>query len=680
MAGPNDQVVAEIERLRREIEEHNYRYFVLDAPTIPDAEYDRLMQRLRALEAEHPELVTPDSPTQRVGGRPADEFREVRHSKPMLSLENAFKMEDLLAFEKRVTDRLRANGIDATEIEFVGEPKLDGTAISLRYEDGVLVLAATRGDGMVGEDVTRNVRTIRGVPLRLRTRKPPAVFEVRGEVFMPKRAFEALNRRAAEKGEKVFMNPRNAAAGSLRQLDPKVTAERSLDVFFYGLGDVQGWDLPARQSQILEALQEMGLKTCPEWRVLEGIQACLAYYDTIGQKRPELPYDIDGVVYKVNELAWQDVLGYVARAPRWAIAHKFPAQEELTVVRRIEFQVGRTGALTPVARLEPVFVGGVTVSNATLHNINEMRRKDVREGDTVVIRRAGDVIPEVVSVVLDRRPADARIVDLPKSCPVCGSDVQQAEGGTVARCMGGLFCPAQRKESLRHFASRRAMDIEGLGTELIDQLVERGLVKTPADLYVLEVPQLVELERMGQQSARNLIGALEKSKKTTLPRFLYALGIPEVGEVTAAALANHFGDIAPLMEATEEQLKEVPGVGPVVAAKIRAFFQEAHNRDVIALLRERGVHWPKVARTQETKHPLAGKTIVITGTLSSMTREEAKERLQALGAKVAGSVSKKTDYVVVGENPGSKAAQAAELGLRCWTEEELLRWMQNGTA
>src|SRR5690606_9940304 len=433
MAGPNDQVVAEIERLRREIEEHNYRYFVLDAPTIPDAEYDRLMQRLRALEAEHPELVTPDSPTQRVGGRPADEFREVRHSKPMLSLENAFKMEDLLAFEKRVTDRLRANGIDATEIEFVGEPKLDGTAISLRYEDGVLVLAATRGDGMVGEDVTRNVRTIRGVPLRLRTRKPPAVFEVRGEVFMPKRAFEALNRRAAEKGEKVFMNPRNAAAGSLRQLDPKVTAERSLDVFFYGLGDVQGWDLPARQSQILEALQEMGLKTCPEWRVLEGIQACLAYYDTIGQKRPELPYDIDGVVYKVNELAWQDVLGYVARAPRWAIAHKFPAQEELTVVRRIEFQVGRTGALTPVARLEPVFVGGVTVSNATLHNINEMRRKDVREGDTVVIRRAGDVIPEVVSVVLDRRPADARIVDLPKSCPVCGSDVQQAEGGTVAR-------------------------------------------------------------------------------------------------------------------------------------------------------------------------------------------------------------------------------------------------------
>jgi len=680
MAGPKDQVAAEIEWLRREIEEHNYRYFVLDAPTIPDAEYDRLMQRLRALEAEHPELVTPDSPTQRVGAKPADQFRQVRHTKPMLSLENAFTAEDLIAFGKRVKDRLRANGISVDEIPFVGEPKLDGTAISLRYEDGVLVLGATRGDGTVGEDVTHNVRTIRGVPLRLRVRKPPAVFEVRGEVFMPKRAFEALNRRAAEKGERVFANPRNAAAGSLRQLDPRVTAERQLDVFFYGLGDVQGWELPSQQSGILEALQEMGLKTCPEWRVLEGIQACLAYYDTIGRKRAELPYEIDGVVYKVNELAWQNVLGFVARAPRWAIAHKFPAQEELTVVKRIEFQVGRTGVLTPVARLEPVFVGGVTVSNVTLHNINEMRRKDVREGDTVIIRRAGDVIPEVVSVVLDRRPPNARVVELPQRCPVCGSDVQQAEGEAVARCVAGLFCPAQRKESLRHFASRRAMDIEGLGTKLIDQLVDRGLVKTPADLYLLDVPTLTELERMGEQSARNLLAALEKSKETTLARFLYALGIREVGEATAAALASHFGALEPLMEATEEDLQKVPDVGPVVAAKVRAFFQEPHNREVIAQLRKRGVHWPKPVRPQQTKHPLAGKTIVITGTLSSMTREEARERLQALGAKVAGSVSKKTDYVVVGENPGSKAARATELGLECWTEEELLSWMQNGTA
>lgn len=673
MAKPNQKLVAEIEQLRREIEEHNYRYFVLDDPSIPDAEYDRLMQRLRALEAEHPDLITPDSPTQRVGATPVGEFRQVRHTQPMLSLENAFSEEDLLAFGKRVKDRLRANGIDVEQIPFVAEPKIDGTAISLRYENGVLVLGTTRGDGTVGEDVTRNVRTIKGVPLRLRMKKPPSVLEVRGEVFMPKRAFEELNRRAEERGEKVFANPRNAAAGSLRQLDARVTARRSLDVFFYGLGQIEGWNSPSTQSGILEALQEIGLKTSPDWKLLEGIQACLAYYDAIGRKRADLPYEIDGVVYKVDDLEWQRVLGFVSRAPRWAIAHKFPAQEELTVVSRVEFQVGRTGALTPVARLKPVLVGGVTVSNATLHNMDELRRKDVRIGDTVIIRRAGDVIPEIVSVVLDRRPANAQVVELPAHCPVCGSDVQRAEGEAVARCVGGLFCAAQRKEAVRHFASRRAMDIEGLGTKLIDQLVELGLIRTPADLYALETEQLAGLERMGEKSAKNLKEALERSKETTFARFLYALGIREVGEATAAALAQSFGSMEALMAADEEQLQSVQDVGPVVASNVRAFFQEAHNREVIDKLIAHGVRWPKPAQPTASTHPLAGKTIVLTGTLSSMTRDEAKERLTRLGAKVSGSVSRNTDYVVVGENPGSKAARAAELGLTTIDEADFQR-------
>lgn len=673
MAGSKENLIAEVERLRREIEEHNYRYFVLDAPTIPDAEYDRLMQRLRALEEAHPELVTPDSPTQRVGATPVSGFRPVRHSRPMLSLENAFSEEDVLAFGKRVSDRLRANGIDAKVIRFVGEPKIDGAAVSLRYEHGVLVLAATRGDGTTGEDVTHNVRTIRGVPLRLRMKKPPAVLEVRGEVFMPKHAFEEVNRRAAENGDKVFANPRNAAAGSLRQLDARVTARRPLDVFFYGVGETEGWRLPTTQSGILEALQEIGLKTSPDWKRLDGIQGCLAYYDSIAKKRADLPYEIDGVVYKVDELEWQRILGFVARAPRWAIAHKFPAQEELTVVKRVEFQVGRTGALTPVARLEPVFVGGVTVSNATLHNMDELRRKDVREGDYVIVRRAGDVIPEIVSVVLERRPADARIVELPTHCPVCGSDVQRAEGEAVARCVGGLYCPAQRKEALRHFASRRAMDIEGLGPKIIDQLVESGLVKTPADLYSLEVEQLESLERMGEKSAKKLKDALEKSKETTFARFLYALGIPEVGEATATALAESFGSLEALMDADEEQLQAVPDVGPVVASKVRAFFQEPHNRQVIADLIARGVKWPAPVRPKASTHPFYGKTFVLTGTLSSMTRDEATERLKSVGAKVSSSVSRKTDYVVVGENPGAKAAKARDLDLKVLREEEFSR-------
>ena len=678
MAGHDRKLIAELEQLRRDIEEHNYRYFVLDAPTIPDAEYDRLLRRLKSIEAEHPDLVTPDSPTQRVGAKPVGEFGQVRHSKPMLSLDNAFSEAELLAFDKRISDRLRVRGIEFAQIRFVAEPKLDGTAVSLRYEKGVLVLGATRGDGAVGEDVTHNVRTISGVPLRLRGKRPPEVLEVRGEVFIGKREFGELNRGAAERGEKVFVNPRNAAAGSLRQLDARITASRPLGVFFYGLGEVQGWDVPGRQSEILAALQELGLKTCPEWKLLDGIQDCLAYYTTIGKKRAELPYEIDGVVYKVDDLEWQSVLGFVSRAPRWAIAHKFPAQEELTTVRRIEFQVGRTGALTPVARLEPVFVGGVTVSNATLHNIDELHRKDVREGDTVIIRRAGDVIPEVVSVIIERRPEGARVVELPARCPVCGSDVVRAEDESVARCVGGLFCAAQRKESIKHFASRRAMDIDGLGTKLIDQLVDTGLVKTPADLYDLDAEQLIQLERLGEKSAQKLVKAMEKSKSTTLGRFLYSLGIRDVGEATANALAGTFASLDELMEASEEQLQAVPDVGPIVASHVRAFFQEPHNRTVIAKLLKKEIHWPAAERRHASQKPLAGKTFVLTGTLSSMTREEAKERLSALGAKVSGSVSKNTDFVVVGENAGSKAKRAAELGVPTLAESDFLSVLNGG--
>ena len=678
MASPSSvpkDVVAEIEQLRREIEEHNYAYFVLDAPIIPDAEYDRLMNRLRQLEAEHPELVTPDSPTQRVGATPIGQFKEVRHARPMLSLDNAFTREDVEAFHKRVTDRLRAAGIDTTHLQYVAEPKLDGTAVSVRYEDGRLVLGATRGDGETGEDVTHNVRTIHGVPLKLRGAKVPRVLEARGEVFMPKKRFEEFNRQAKERGERTFVNPRNAAAGSLRQLDPRITASRPLDVFFYGIGEVDGWaNGPRKQSEVLEMLQSLGLKTCPEWKVVEGISGCLGYFESIGAKRTQLPYEIDGVVYKVNELEWQRQLGTVSRAPRWAIAHKFPAQEELTVVRAVEFQVGRTGALTPVARLEPVFVGGVTVSNATLHNMDEIERLDVHVGDTVIVRRAGDVIPEIVQVVKERRPPDAKRIELPKQCPVCGSDVERPEGEAVARCVGGLFCAAQRKESIRHFASRRAMDIVGLGTKLIDQLVDRKIVRTPADIYDLTLEQLMELERMGEKSAQNVLKSIEKSKQTTLPRFLYALGIRDVGEATALALANHFGSIDEVMEADEERLQQVPDVGPVVAAHIRAFFQEPHNREVIARLREKGIVWPAQERTSP-ELPLRGMTVVLTGTLSSMSRTEATERLTALGAIVRNSVSKATDFVVVGENPGSKVRKAEELNVRLVDQDEFLNML-----
>jgi DNA ligase (NAD+) len=663
----------EARKLKAAIEEHNYAYYVLDKPTVPDAEYDRLLRRLQELEAANPELVTPDSPSQRVGISPASELRPVTHLRPMLSLENCFNEEELAAFDKRVSSRLAAEGIDAGTVSYVAEPKLDGAAVSFLYEKGALRLAATRGDGTTGEDVTHNVRTIQAVPLRLRGAEVPALLEVRGEVYMPRAGFEEFNRQAAKRAEKTFVNPRNAAAGSLRQLDPKLAAARPLDVFFYGIGEVQGWKVPRTHAEVLVALRGFGLKTSPDWELVVGIQGCLAYYSNIGRKRANLPYDIDGVVYKVNDLAWQDVLGFVSRAPRSQIAHKFPAQEELTEVLGIEFQVGRTGAVTPVARLKPTFVGGVTVSNATLHNFDELNRKDVRVGDTVIIRRAGDVIPEVVQVVIERRPKGAAPIDVPAKCPVCGSQVIRVEGEAIARCSGGLFCPAQRKETIRHFASRSAMDIEGLGAKLVEQLVDSGVVGDPADIYGLSLEKLVELDRMGEKSAQNLCDALEKSKKTTFARFLYALGIRDVGEATALALATNFRSIDELMDASEERLQEVPDVGPIVAGHIRAFFAQRHNREIVRRLLEEGIHWPHTRAAAPVDSPIAGKQVVLTGTLNSMSREEAKAKLQALGAKVASSVSKKTDIVIAGENAGSKLDKALSHGVTIWQEAELLR-------
>jgi len=662
-----------VEELREEIRQHNYRYFVLDDPSVPDAEYDRLMRELEALEQEYPVLGDPDSPTQRVGSTPVSEFGEVRHGVPMLSLANAFSEEELRDFHRRVIERLELDGAQGEELVYHAEPKMDGVAVSMRYEDGGLVQAATRGDGATGEDITHNVRTIRSVPLRLRGSGHPRVIEIRGEVFMPRAGFEAFNRRAEKAGEKTFVNPRNAAAGSLRQLDPRITAKRPLEIFVYGIGEYSGGDLPDRQSGILEQLRHWGHRTCPETATVSGVEGCLRYYGQIAEKRDSLPYEIDGVVYKVDRIDHQRELGFVSRAPRWAIAHKFAAQEELTVVRDVEFQVGRTGAVTPVARLEPVFVGGVTVSNVTLHNMDEIARKDVRIGDTVIVRRAGDVIPEIVSVVTDRRPKDARQVSLPEYCPVCGSAVERPEGEAVARCSGGLICAAQRKESLRHFASRRAMDIDGLGEKIVEQLVESGNVESPDDLYRLTADELAELERMGEKSAENLVAALESSKKTTLDRFLYALGIREVGEATAASLAQYFGDLDALMAADQAALEAIPDVGPVVASHIHAFFAEDRNRSVIQALQDLGITWPKgkaAAAVSETG-PFAGKTVVITGTLQSMTRDEAKDRIRAAGGKVTGSVSKKTDFVVVGENAGSKLEKAEGLGIETIDEDRL---------
>jgi len=674
--GANHEVKARAHELRTQIDHHNYRYHVLDDPEVSDQQYDRLLQELKALEAQHPELITPDSPTQRVGASAVSELDEVVHTTAMLSLDNAFTEEDVLNFDRRVRERLE----DAREIEYSAEPKLDGLAVSFRYEQGRLVQAATRGDGFRGEDVTHSVRTIKSLPLQLRA-GAPAVLEVRGEVFLTIAGFKAMNERALAAGEKVFVNPRNAAAGSIRQLDPRLAASRPLDVFLYAVGETSGWKLPVRHSETLAQLREWGLKVSPLTRVVRGAQGCLDYYREIGSRRAKLPYEIDGVVYKVDRLLQQRELGFVARAPRWAIAHKFPAHEENTVVRGVEFQVGRTGALTPVARLAPVFVGGVTVSNATLHNMDEVRRKDVRIGDTVVIRRAGDVIPEIVKVMLEKRPDDARVVELPTKCPVCGSDIERVEGEAVARCTGGLYCAAQRKEALRHFASRRALDIDGLGSKLIDQVVDADLVKTPADLYRLTLEQWSELERMGEKSAANLVEALNRSKQTTFARFLYALGIRDVGEATAGALAAHFGTYETLRDASAERIEEVPDIGPVVAAHVHNFFQEQHNLDAIEALQAQGVTWPAAAagKAASGEGALSGKTFVITGTLDSMSRDQAADRIAALGGKVSGSVSKKTSYVIVGAEPGSKLKKAEELGVEVLDEAAFLALLEGRT-
>ena len=658
------------EQLREEIRHHNYRYHVLDDPEIPDAEYDRLVRELQSIETEFPGLITDDSPTQRVGAAPIEAFGTVEHRLPMLSLENAFSEEELRDFHRRVTERLEM-AVEA-ELEYAAEPKLDGAAVSLLYESGKLVRGATRGDGTRGEDITHNVRTIDAVPLRLIGQGQPALLEVRGEVFMPRAGFAAYNEQALKRGENPFVNPRNAAAGSLRQLDPRLTADRPLDIYVYSVGVIEDGALPRRHSDVLDRLQEWGFKVCPERAVVQGIGGCLGYYASLGARRDSLPYDIDGVVYKVNRLDYQRELGFVSKAPRWAIAHKFPAQEELTVVRAIEFQVGRTGAVTPVARLVPVFVGGVTVSNATLHNMDELHRKDVRVGDTVIVRRAGDVIPEVVKVVENRRPKGTTPIRAPERCPVCDSAVTRETEEAVLRCTGGLYCAAQRAESLKHFVSRRALDIDGFGGKLVEQLVTVDRLKTPADIYNLTREELVSLERMGEKSADNLLAAIAASKSTSLPRFLFALGIREVGEATAAQLASHFGNLAAIMAADDEGLKAVPDVGPVVAARIRAFFNEQHNRDVINRLIQAGVTWPEGEPVKPASDgALVGKVFVLTGTLTNMTRNEAKDRIQAAGGKVTGSVSAKTDFVVAGDMAGSKLTKAQTLGITVLNEVEL---------
>ncbi|HSD54180.1 MAG TPA: NAD-dependent DNA ligase LigA [Burkholderiales bacterium] len=650
---------ARAQELRAALEDANHRYYVLDTPTISDAEYDRLFRELQELETRHPELAAPDSPTQRVGAPPLEAFGTVRHRVPMLSLNNAFASEEVEAFDRRVREGL---GTDA--VEYACEPKFDGLAISLAYGRGVFAQGATRGDGYEGEDVTANLRTVKSIPLRLRSDRPPRLLEVRGEVVLYRRDFERLNTRQRESGAKEFANPRNAAAGSLRQLDSRVTAGRPLRFFAYGIGEAEGLRTPDTQAGLLDLLDGLGLPVCAERRTAEGAAGLLRYYRELETKRVKLPYDTDGVVYKVNRLADQERLGFVARAPRFAVAHKFPAEEATTELLAIEVQVGRTGAITPVARLKPVFVGGATVTNATLHNEDELHRKDIRVGDTVVVRRAGDVIPEVVRSVPGTRKAHALLFHVPVKCPVCGSTVVRLPDEAVARCTGGLFCPAQRKQALLHFASRRAMDIEGLGEKLVDQLVDAEMVSTPADLYALDAKRLAGLERMGEKSAQNVVAALERSKRTTLARFVYALGIRNVGEATARDLARHFGALDPLLDADEGALQEVPDIGPVVAMSIARFFAERHNRDVIAALRRHGVRWHEATpRRAVPAGRLAGKTFVLTGTLPGMTREDAAALIESHGGKVSGSVSKKTDYVVVGADAGSKLTKAEAFGI-----------------
>jgi DNA ligase (NAD+) len=665
-----------IRALRAEIARHNHAYYVLDNPTVPDAEYDRLFRELQALEAAHPELVTPDSPTQRVGGAAAAGFEPVRHAVPMLSINNGFADEDIENFDRRVREGL---GIEegADPVEYNCELKFDGLAINLRYEDGMLTCAATRGDGATGENVTANIRTVRAIPLRLQGENPPRILDIRGEVLMFKADFNKLNARQRELGQKEFANPRNAAAGSLRQLDPRITAGRSLRFFAYGVGQIEGAALPASHSALLDWYRELGVPVAAERAVVRGADGLLGFFRDIGARRAQLPYEIDGVVYKVNRTLQQARLGFVSRAPRFALAHKFPAEEALTTVQDIEVQVGRTGAITPVARLAPVSVGGVTVTNATLHNEDEVRRKDIQIGDTVIVRRAGDVIPEVVAHVPERRGPDARPFVMPTLCPVCGSPIVRLEEEAVARCSGGwVKCPAQRKGGLLHFVSRRAMDIEGLGDQLVEQLVDRGIVHTAADLYRLGVAALVQLERMAEKSASNVVKAIDKSRSTTLARFIYALGIRHVGESTARELAQHFGKLDALLAADENQLLEVADIGPVVARSILQFFADPMNLELVAQLRANGVHWEESAGTVEAaSRRLSGQTFVLTGTLPTLTREDASERILAAGGKVSASVSKKTNWVVAGADAGSKLAKAESLGVAVIDEAELLRML-----
>lgn len=665
-----ESIIQQINQLRTSLRHHEHQYHVLDAPEIPDAEYDRLMQQLRDLETQHPELITLDSPTQRVGAAPLDAFEQVKYEVPMLSLDNVFDEESYLAFDKRVHDRLKR----AEPLTFCCELKLDGLAVSLLYENGELVRAATRGDGTTGENITANVRTIRAIPLRLQGDNIPQRVEVRGEVFMPQAGFEQLNEDARRKGGKVFANPRNAAAGSLRQLDPRITAKRRLTFFCYGVGLLEGGELPRSHIQRLMQFKAWGLPVSGRVKLCTGSEQVIAFYRQVEQDRASLGFDIDGVVIKVDDLDLQEQLGFVARAPRWATAFKFPAQEQITQVREVEFQVGRTGAITPVARLEPVQVAGVMVSNATLHNADEIERLGLRIGDTVIVRRAGDVIPQVVGVVLEQRPQDAKEITFPEQCPVCGSEIERVEGEAVARCTGGLFCAAQRKEALKHFVSRRALDVDGMGDKIIEQLVEKQYVENPADLFELTAGKLTGLDRMGPKSAQNLIVSLEKAKQTTFARFLYALGIREVGEATAANLAAHFRNLENLRAADIDALKSVPDVGEVVAKHVLNFLSEEHNQKVIEAL-EKVISWPEPQQivAEEIDSPFAGKTVVLTGSLTILSRDEAKDRLTALGAKVSGSVSKKTDLVIAGEAAGSKLVKAQELGITVIDEAEMIR-------
>ncbi|BCA96118.1 DNA ligase [Legionella antarctica] len=662
-----------IAALKEQIRDYDYHYYALDEPLIPDAEYDRCFRALQKLEAEYPQFLTADSPTQRVSGTPLEAFMPVAHKQPMLSLSNVFSTEELQSFIKRATDKLDEPN---QQLIFTCEPKLDGLAVNLTYELGILTHAATRGDGTVGENITANIKTITAVPLKLRTQNPPQFIEVRGEVYIPKAGFEAYNRKARASGEKTFANPRNAAAGSLRQLNPAITANRPLAIYCYGIGACEGYRLPASHLLQLQLLKDFGFRVSSETRKESGIEGCLSYYHAMLVKRDKLPFEIDGVVYKIDSIPLQQQLGYVSRAPRFACAHKFPASEEMTRLIAVDFQVGRTGALTPVARLEPVSVGGVTVSNATLHNLDEIARKDIRIGDTVIIRRAGDVIPEVVSVVLVNRPSDTEMIHLPEQCPICGSEVIREEGEAVARCIGGLFCKAQLKRMMWHFASRKAMDVDGLGSVLIEQLVDEGIVHRLSDLYELDLPTLANLPRMGERSAQNLLSSLEQSKKTTFNRFLYALGIREIGESSARVLAEHFSDIDAIQSATVDELMSLNDIGPVGAAYVVHFFAQPHNLEVIQRLLELGIHWPKTEKKViNQEHPLFGRTVVLTGTLNTMGREDAKAKLLALGAKVSGSVSAKTDFLIAGSEAGSKLVKATELGVAVLEEEQLLKML-----